>query len=88
LKDIYIYFNTNERRSAAMQNNRTITLISHASKVLVKAIQARMEAHMKRELPMYKQVSDVDVEPGIKYPICIGFFKDQKNINRIHISAS
>jgi len=32
-------------------NYRTIALISHTSKVLLKSIQARMEQHVERELP-------------------------------------
>jgi hypothetical protein len=39
-------------------NNRTIALISHASKVLLKVIQGRMEKTMERELP--------DVQAGFR----------------------
>jgi Reverse transcriptase (RNA-dependent DNA polymerase) len=39
-------------------NNRTIALISHASKVMLKIIQSRMENHMEREMP--------DVQAGFR----------------------
>jgi hypothetical protein len=39
-------------------NHRTIALISHTSKVLLKIIQSRMEGHVERELP--------DVQAGFR----------------------
>ena len=39
-------------------NYRTITLISHASKVMIKILQARLQQHMNRELP--------DVQAGFR----------------------
>ena len=34
-----------------MLKHRTITLISHASKVMLKILQARLQQYMNRELP-------------------------------------
>ena len=39
-------------------NNRTIALISHASKVMLKILQARLQQYMNRELP--------DVQAGFR----------------------
>ena len=39
-------------------NYRTTTLISHASKVMLKVLQARLQQYMNRELP--------DVQPGFR----------------------
>ena len=39
-------------------NYRTIALISHASKVMLKILQARLQQHMNRELP--------DVQAGFR----------------------
>ena len=39
-------------------NYRTIALISHASKVMLKILQAKLEQYMNHELP--------DVEPGFR----------------------
>ena len=39
-------------------NNRTIALISHASKVLLKILQARFQQYMNREIP--------DVQAGFR----------------------
>ena len=38
--------------------NRTIALISHASKVMLKILQARLQQYMNRELP--------DVQAGLE----------------------
>ena len=38
-------------------NNRTIALISHASKVMLKILQARLQQYVNRELP--------DVQAGL-----------------------
>ena len=37
-------------------NYCTIALISHASKVMLKILQARLQQHVNRELPMFKLV--------------------------------
>ena len=37
--------------SRVCSNNRTIALISHASKILLKIIQGRLEEHVRREIP-------------------------------------
>ena len=42
----------------AMPNYRTIALISHTSKVMLKIIQARLQQYMNRELP--------DVQAGFR----------------------
>ena len=39
-------------------NNRTIALISHASKVMLKILQARLQQYVNRELP--------DVQAGFR----------------------
>ena len=39
-------------------NYRTIALISHASKIMLKILQARLQKHMNRELP--------DVQAGFR----------------------
>ena len=39
-------------------SNRTIALISHSSKVMLKILQARLQQYMNREVP--------DVQPGIR----------------------
>ena len=49
-------------------NYRTIELISHASKVMLKILQARLQQYVNRELLMSKLVLKKAEEPKIKLP--------------------
>ena len=68
-------------------NYCTIALISHASKVMLKILQARFQQYVNHELP--------DVQAGfrkgrgteIKLPTSIGSSKKQKNSRKTSISA-
>ena len=52
--------------------NCKTALISHASKVMLKILQARLQQYVNRELPMFKLVSEKAEEPEIKFPTFIG----------------
>ena len=68
-------------------NYCTITLISHASKVMLKILQARVQQYVNRELP--------DVQAGfrkgrgtrIKLPMSVGSSKDQESYRKTSTSA-
>ena len=47
-------------------NYHTVALISHASKVMLKILQARLQQNMNRELQMFMLVLEKAEEPGIK----------------------
>ena len=47
-------------------NYCTIALISHASKVMFKILQTRLQQYMKCELPVFKLVLEKAEEPQIK----------------------
>ena len=49
-------------------NYRTIALISHASKVMLKILQARLQQYLNCELPVFKLVLEKTEEPEIKLP--------------------
>ena len=49
-------------------NYCTIALISHASKVMLQILQARLQQYMNRELQMFKLVLEKAEEPAIKLP--------------------
>ena len=49
-------------------NYRTIALISHASKVMLKILKARLQQYMNCELPDVKSVLEKAEEPEIKLP--------------------
>ena len=49
-------------------NYRTIVLISHASKVMLKILQARLQQYVNHELQMFKLVLEKAEEPELKLP--------------------
>ena len=59
-------------------NYCTIALISHASKVMLKILQARLQQYMNHELPDIKLVLDKAEEPEIKLPTSAGSWKKQE----------
>ena len=54
-------------------NYRKIALISHASKVTLKILQARLQQYVNRELPDVKLVLEKAEEPEIKLPTSVQF---------------
>ena len=53
-------------------NYCTIALISHASKEMLKILQARLQQYINHELPNVKVNLERAEEPEIKLPTCIG----------------
>ena len=68
-------------------NYRTITLISHASKVMLKILQARLQQYVNCELQMFKLVLEKAEETEIKLPISAGSSKKQESSRKTSISA-
>ena len=62
----------------------TIVLISHASKVMLKILQARLQQYMNRELPDVQLVLEKAEEPKIKLPTSAGSSKKQER-SRKHL---
>ena len=58
LETISTHSNPKERQCRRMLNYHTIALISHASKVMLKILQARLQQYVNRELP--------DVQAGFR----------------------
>ena len=54
---VFFFFNHRRRNAKECSNYRTIALISHASKVMLKIFQARLQQYVNRELP--------DVQAGL-----------------------
>ena len=65
-------------------NYRTIALISHTSKVMLKILQARLQQYMNRELPDVQTKAE---EPEIKLPTSAGTLKKQESSRKTSISA-
>jgi len=68
-------------------NYYTIALISHASKVMLKVLQARLQQYMNCELLMFKLVLEKAEEPHIKLPTSAGSWKKQESSRKTSISA-
>ena len=58
LEKVRFHSNPKERQSQECSNYRTVALISHASKVMLKIFQARLQQYVNRELP--------DVQAGFR----------------------
>ena len=75
-------------------NNRTIALISHASRVMLKILQARLQQYMNSEIPenlKWFQIFKLDLEkaeePQIKLPTSVGSSKKQERSRKTSTSA-
>ena len=67
LEKVSFHSNAKER-----SNYHTIALISHASKVMLKILQARLQQYVNCELLMFKLVLEKAEEPEIKLPTSAG----------------
>ena len=66
-------------------NYHTIPLISHASKVMLKILQARLQQYVNFQ--MFKLVLEKAEEPEIKLPTSAGSWKRQESSRKTSISA-
>ena len=60
-------------------NYHTIALISHASKVMLKILQARLQQYVNMNFQMFKLDSEKAAKPEIKLPTSIGSLKKQES---------
>ena len=68
-------------------NSHTIALISQASKVMLKILQARLQQYVNHELPDVLAGFIKAEEPEIKLPTSAGSSKKQESSRKISISA-
>ena len=68
-------------------NYCTVALISHASKVMLKILQARLQQYVNCELPDVQAGFRKAEEPEIKLPTSAGSWKKQKSSRKTSISA-
>ena len=69
-------------------NYHTIALISHASKVMLKILQARLQQYVNWELLDVQAGFKTAKEPATKLPTSNVSWKKQKNSGKISTSAS
>ena len=67
-------------------NYRTLALISHASRVMLKIVQARLQQYLNFQV--FKLVLEKAEEPEIKLPTSDGSSKKQESSRKTSISAS
>ena len=68
-------------------NYCTVVLISHASKLMLKVLQARLQQYMNHEIQMFKVDLEKAEEPEIKLPTSAGSWKKQKSSRKTSISV-
>ena len=68
-------------------NYCTIALISHASKIMLKILQVRLQQYMKHELPDVEDGFRKCREPEIKLPTSVGSLKKPKSSRKTSIYA-
>ena len=68
-------------------NYCTTALISHASKVMLKILQARLQQYVNRELPDVQAGFRKGREPEIKLPTSVGSSKKQESSKKTSTSA-
>ena len=87
LEKVSFHSNPKERQCQKFSNYRSIALISHASKVILKILQARLQQYMNRELPDVQADLEKGEEPEIKLPTSTGSWKKQESSRKTSISA-
>ena len=68
-------------------NYHTIALISHASKVMLKILQARLQRYVNENFQMFKLDLEKAEEPEIQWPTSTGSQKKQQNSIKTSTSA-
>ena len=68
-------------------NYRTIALISHAGKVMLKILQARLQQYIAVNFQMFKLDLEKAEEPEIKLPVSVGSSKKQKSSRKTYTFA-
>ena len=87
LEKVSFHSNAKERQCQKCSNSRTIALISHASKVMLKILQARLQQYVNLELPDVQAGFRKGRGPEIKLPTSVGSWKKQESSRKTSISA-
>ena len=87
LEKVTFHSNPKERQCQIRSNYRTVTLVSHANKVMLKILQARLQQYMNCELPDVQAGFRKGRRPEIKLPTSAGSWKKQESSRKTSISA-
>ena len=66
-------------------NYHTVALISHANKVMLKILQARLQQYVNHELPDVQAGFKKGREPEIKLPTSVRSLKKQVSFRKKHL---
>ena len=85
-----VRFHSSPKKGSAKEcsNYRTIALISHTSKVMLKILQARLQQYVNLNFQMFKLVLEKAEEPEIKLPTSAGSSKKQESSRKTFTFAS
>ena len=75
LEKVSFHSNTKKGNAKECSNYCTIALISHASKVMLKILQVRLQQYVNHELPDVQAGLEKAEEPEIKLPTSAGSSK-------------
>ena len=80
MEEVSFHSNPKERQCQRCSNYHTVALISHASKLMLKILQVRLQQYMNRELPfqMFKLVLEKAEEPEIILPHLLDHWKSKR----------
>ena len=81
------FSNPNEWQCQRMLHYHTIAVISHASKLMLKILQSRLQQYMNGEIPVFKLYLEKAEEPEIKLPTSVWSWKEQESSRKTSISA-
>ena len=84
LEEVSFHSNPKERQCQRKFKLRTIALISHSCKVMLKILQARLQQYVNQ---MFKLVLEKAEEPEIKLPTSARSWKKQESSRKTSISA-
>ena len=87
LEKVSFHSNPKEGQSQRMFNYCTIVLISHASKVILKILQAMLHNVWTKNFQIYKLDLEKAEEPEIKLPASIGSLQKQESSRKSSISV-
>ena len=87
LEKVCFHSNPKERQFKECSNYCTIALISHASKVMLKIFQARLQQYMNCDFQMFKLDLEKAEEPEIKLKTSVGSSKKQESSRNTSTSA-
>ena len=87
LEKVSFYYNPKKGNNKECSNYRIIALISHASMVMLKILQARLQQYVNRELPDVQAGYREGKEPETKLPTSPGSSKKHERFRKTSISA-